>query len=572
MSNKVTSVPLRQRIRSSIGAVVRRRMRKRRDQFLERAQKHCKETQQATLRRLLHLNAGSDFSRTHGLHADLSPASFPAQFPITDYETYRDSIQKVAAGNHKALLGTANKLQMFALTSGTTASIKHIPLTKQFVKDYRRGWSHWGITVHDHYPKLKLLKMVQLISSHQIDHAPDGTPCGNISGLVASMQNPLVQKLYSVPREVAGICDAAVRRKIAARFAVQDRWAGLFVTANPSSLISLLNCANDHAQEIIRDIHDGTVSGSPIPDKIRTHLLNRITAAPGRAKQLEAIVESTGELSPAEVWPDKSVLGVWTGGSVGAYLPELQRRFGQLPVRDHGLHASEGRMTIPIDDNRSSGILDIDSHYFEFIPESELESAKPPTLQAHQLQEGHRYGILMTTSSGFYRYNIFDVVQCTGFYGSTPLLKFLHKGARISSITGEKITESQVVKAIQEANQEFHSHFPQTKIGSNFTLTPHWGNPPGYELFVDAELTNEQSQRFEELADQCLKQSNCEYDEKRSSGRLMPIVCHTLTPEQWSTFQNRRLNRTGGSAEQFKHPFLLPDPKFEQLFRRDLNS
>ncbi|HYW80779.1 MAG TPA: hypothetical protein VE890_14455 [Thermoguttaceae bacterium] len=37
--------------------------------------------------------------------------------------------------------------------------------------------------------------------------------------------------------------------------------------------------------------------------------------------------------------------------------------------RSHGLSASEGRMTTPLEDGTSAGLLDFLAHYFEFIPE-----------------------------------------------------------------------------------------------------------------------------------------------------------------------------------------------------------
>ena len=175
------------------------------------------------------------------------------------------------------------------------------------------------------------------------------------------------------------------------------------------------------------------------------------------------------------------VLGVWCGGSASAYVPRLRELFDDLPVRDHGLHASEGRMTLPLEDNSSAGVLEIQTHFFEFIPLRESESSNPIVLEAHELAVGEEYLILLTTSSGLYRYNIRDVVRCVGFYGASPMLEFRHKGAHISSITGEKIAESQVVESVASASLRTGFH-PRI-----FSLTPCWGDPPGYTLFVDSQ-------------------------------------------------------------------------------------
>src|SRR5260370_38173999 len=91
------------------------------------------------------------------------------------------------------------------------------------------------------------------------------------------------------------------------------------------------------------------------------------------------------------------------GGSVGAYLRHFPRYYGDTPVRDIGLIASEGRMTIPMRDGTPSGVLDVTSHYFEFIPEEEAGSPQPPVLAAHELQEARTHFILLPPAYGLSR-------------------------------------------------------------------------------------------------------------------------------------------------------------------------
>ena len=105
---------------------------------------------------------------------------------------------------------------------------------------------------------------------------------------------------------------------------------------------------------------------------------------------------------------------------MGAYLRGYPEFFGDCPVRDVGLIASEGRMTIPIDDGTPAGILDIRHHYFEFIPEDQADRDEPETVEAADLIEGQRYFILPTTAGGLYRYQIHDLVRCVGFHGKAP--------------------------------------------------------------------------------------------------------------------------------------------------------
>jgi len=562
----MASIPLRNRIRSLVGSIFRRPLIKAKDRFLQTARTSCAETQQATLQRLLRLNDGSQFARDHGLRSNLSSAELRDRIPVTDYETFRPYIDKMQTGDHAALLGEQNQLLMYAITSGTTQEAKLIPITRQFVTDNRRGWQHWGNAAQQHPGTLRQLRMVQVISNHNRWRTPDGTPCGNISGLVTTMQKAIVRKLYTIPAAVAAIDDPDAKRYAVARFGYADPWVGMLVTANPSTLLSLTQFASENAEALIRDLRDGTITADAIPDTVRVQLQRLLKPNPSRAAQLERVVHECGNLSAQQCWPHLAVLGVWTGGSAGAYLPELYRTFGKVPVRDHGLHASEGRMTIPFEDDSPVGLLDIDSHYFEFVPVDEADSERPVVLEAHELEVDTDYLILLTTSSGFYRYNIQDVVRCRGFHGSTPLLEFLHKGAHISSITGEKITESQVLEAVKHASASLGVVLQQ------FTLTPTWAEPPRYRLYMKCEystLSTSDLQRFSAVADAELRTRNCEYDEKRGTNRLAELQCEVLPAEVWATFANARLTSSGGSIEQYKHPCLLPDAKFEELFLRD---
>ena len=405
------------RLRYWGGALIRDRVRRQANIFLD-SLTDCRAAQRATLSRILNLNAESFYSRRRGLTGSMPINQFRRRLPISDFETVRAEIELLKLGNFQSLLGPKNRLLMFALSSGTTSQAKFIPITTQFLSDYRRGWQTWGIHAMDDHPALHLSDIVHLSSNHDQFRTPCGIPCGNISGLVGTMQSRVVQTMYAVPNAVGRISDAAAKGYTALRCSFANAHVGLVMTANPSTLIQLAKVAHRAQNELIRDIADGTLSTRfEVDAKIRHELRGRISRPDrARARELELIVVRTGTLSPRDVWPKLGLVAVWTGGSVGAYLEPMRRYFGDVPIRDHGLSASEGRMTIPLADGTASGSLDIGSHYFEFIPEREHESTDPTILEAHELEEGENYFILLTTPSGLYRYDIHDVVRCTGFH------------------------------------------------------------------------------------------------------------------------------------------------------------
>ena len=557
------------RVRELVGRALTGHYHRKVRRFLD-ATERCRDVQHDVLRGLLNLNADSRFSRQRGLDGSLSVAEFRRRMPVSDYELVREHVEQVRQGDFSALLGSANRLLMFSLTSGTTSESKFIPITQRFLDDYRRGWQMWGIRSFQDHPKLHRRNLLQMSSDYEQFHTPAGTPCGNISGLVSAMQSPIVRTLYCLPNAVARIRDSDAKRYVALRLSVCDEAIGLVMTANPGTLIQFARFGNDHRQQLIRDIHNGTLSTDfNVPNDIRSRLHHRVRRRNAtRARQLDRIVESTGRLYPAEYWPGLELLGVWTGGSARAYVPLLEEYYGRISVRDHGLHASEGRMTVPLADATASGVLELQSHFFEFIPEDDADSEVPDVLEAHELQEGRTYFILLTTASGLYRYNIRDVVRCTGFQGTTPLLEFLHKGAHISSVTGEKLSESQVVSAVTNAAHEMNLRFEY------FTITPVWDRPPHYRLFVnaDCELNEGSTLSLASLVDRHLRKANCEYEEKRETQRLQPVDVQTVPLAHWERFVESRTSRRGGSVEQYKHPCLIPDPQFEGRFLNALGG
>ena len=70
-------------------------------------------------------------------------------------------------------------------------------------------------------------------------------------------------------------------------------------------------------------------------------------------------------------------------------------------------------MTIPLSDATSSGVLDVTSHYFEFIPEAEGDNPNPTVLAAHELKDlksppGNRLHALKNDRVGQYAIRIND--------------------------------------------------------------------------------------------------------------------------------------------------------------------
>ncbi len=506
------------------------------------AHKRTAEVQESLLRRIIEAASDSRFGREHNFESIRSYEDFKSAVPISDYEHHRQYIDDVLSGRVEALFAPGTKIRMFAVTSGTTGSPKHIPVTNRFLHNYRRGWNIFGIRMLKDHPDGWLRKIITIGSPSCENISPTGLPCGAISGLLAEHQQWVVRKMYPVPPQVNAISDPAEKYYAIMRSSIAHD-IGIIITPNPSTLVKLARIARDNAERIIRDVHDGSIS---LSDRLSIEAMRGVSFRPNRpaAKRLEEIITLHGQLLPKHFWNLSFMLG-WTGGTVGLYLPSVRRFYGSVPIRDMGLLASEGRLSVPLVDDTSAGVAEITSNFFEFIPADQIESTSPDVFGAHELEQGQEYFVVFSNWAGLWRYNIDDRVRVTGRLNHSPIFEFLSKGLHTSSITGEKITEHQVVRAMESASDQAGASVHE------FTLQGRFDETPYYELRLES-ADGMNTKALVDAMDRALCGLNVEYDSKRTSGRLGPIRLSTA-PTDTSAHQHN------GQSEQYKHKYLITD-------------
>jgi hypothetical protein len=551
---------IRRFVRYCLGKIVARPLHRKFAAF-EAACQDPERTQRDLLRRILAYQADTAFGKDHGFAQVRTVADYRRQVPVAPYERAEPYIRRVMNGETRALLADPQVL-MFALTSGTTAARKHIPITHQYLDDYRRGWNLWGLKAIRAHRPVFLRSILQLAGDADEYRTETGIPCGNLTGFTAQVQKRLVRWFYCVPPATGKVKDAHARTYLAARFALPKR-VGMLVSANPSTLVNLARFMDREKESLIRDVADGTLNPKlDLPAEIREALAKKLKPNKERAAELEGFVRQEGSLLPKDVWPtDKLLIGCWTGGSVGPYLRQLKTYYGETPVRDLGLLASEGRMSIPLEDATPAGVLDVMAHYYEFIPEGEIDSPQPTVLGAHEVREGKHYYIVPTTKAGLYRYHISDLVRVTGYFHQTPLIEFLGKGHRFANLTGEKLSEHHVTRAVDRVVQTV----PQPL--SAYALAPCWDDAqPYYGLFLEEQDAGDPMllRKFLLALDLALGENNIEYESKRTSGRLGPVRAQLVPTGYWAQWDRDRLRTTGGAPEQYKHPCLIGDVNFRQ--------
>ncbi len=534
-----------------LAVVARAHARRVLNRFLGDA-RNARAVQDRVLMTHVRANADSAYGKKHGFRAIRNYVDFVRQVPVSTYAELSPWIERVKAGDVGAMFGGRQRVRMFAMTSGTVDRPKYVPVTDRFLADLRAGWNAFGVKALMDHPECFVRSIVQVTSSMDEERTSGDYPCGAITGLMAATQKRLVRKYYVSPLCVASISDTVARRYTIMRLAIPADVAWV-VTASPATTLQLAKTGEAFAQTIIRDVFDGTLSEDfQIPGWVRQALKPRLRPDRTAGRRLSRILETSGSLRPKDYW-NLGFLANWTGGTMGLYLREFPAYFGELPVRDIGLLATEGRMSIPIEDGTPAGIAAVSSAFFEFIPAEERESPNPTLLRTHEVEPGREYFILLTTSAGFYRYDISDCVRVTGFEGEAPIIEFLHKGDHVSSITGEKLTERQVVLAFERASRSVGVETP------DFVLAPQWADPPFYRLYLERPASHDtrDCSTLAHAFDAELKSINMEYASKRSSGRMGEVSSAVLRSGVLARLDHSRAARHRRGNEQFKHQYLL---------------
>ena len=479
--------------------------------------------------------------------------------PLNDYERVRPYITRMTKGETNVL--TIDKPILFGLTSGTTGKPKFIPVTKYSRSKKADVMDLWLYYISKDHPEIFDGKILAIVSPEVEGYTECGIPYGAESGHAYKNLPDVVKGLYVLPYHVFEITDYDARYYTILRIGMENNVTTI-ATMNPSTMLLLCQKIGKMYERIILDINDGTLNKDlNIPDNIRKAIEKTLKPNPKRANELRLIAKERKDLLPKYFWPNIELIECWKAGTVGMYLKEFPKYFGNVPIRDFGYLSSEARSSIPISDEGAGGVLGINSNFYEFIPKSDIGKKEKRTLLCDQLEKGEEYLIVVTTPGGLYRYNIDDVVRVDGFFNKTPIIEFVQKGLNVTSVTGEKLYESQIVEAVNRATSQ-HKLFVEF-----FTAAIQWGDIPRYAFLVEFKEnpTTDKKKGLLKSIEEELCQINIEYQTKRKSQRLDRPVLKVVSRGDFEKFRAKRI-KEGSHDGQFKISQLTPDLNFHKNF------
>ena len=530
---------------------------------LARASRNPEKASARTLRKILNLAKNTAYGKEHHFGA-IVKARKPEQLfrlyeksvKASEYESFRPYVERHKHGEANVLI--PGKPLMYATTSGTTSKPKWIPISQKYMKDVYDVMSHiWLDNFARVRPKFLSGGLVVSVAKVVEGYAEDGTIFGSVSGVTAKKSPAIIRKRFVTPPEVYDISDYTARYYVMMRLAIAHS-VSYIVAPNPSTLLELIHNAEEYFDDYIEDIEKGSISEKfDVSPEIRSVLAGFTVPDPERADFLRRVKEKCGgKPQLKDWWPDMQLLSSWKCGNTAIAAEKVQQ---QLPAgccyQELGYFASECRFGLVLDEGIDSTLFP-NYHYYEFIEESDLENPEPRFLRLHELEQGKRYCIYVTTFSGLYRYNMNDLVEVGGWNGKTPKIHMVQKVNGIVSITGEKLYEKQFIEAVHEAER-------QSGLKANFFIgfaDPEEACYDFYYEFEKRKVRRSKAEDFTKIVDSQLMEMNIEYQSKRASHRLKEPKTFVLKRNSYDHFKRRSLLE-GARDGQFKLVMLLQDKR-----------
>lgn len=535
---------------------------------LKKASKNCKSTEVATLRDILEYAKDSEWGKAHNFSEILAAetdedlfARWQKNVKPQTYEDLRPFVERHKNGEENILF--PGKPMMYATTSGTTSAPKWIPISPKYYEKFSAISRLWLYSLIMQKPKVFWGICVSIVGKDVESHAPDGTPCGSISGVTQRDCPDIIKTIYSAPSAVFYINDYKARNYALMRTGIEQN-VTCFITANPSTVLELQRTVDENFDEMVKDIENGTLSSKfEIGEEQRAALCAKYKPNPKRAEELRALKAKYGQVLPKHYWPDFQLLTTWKCGNTHVYSEKFKTWFPEgISHPEFGYFSSECRFGLVMDGG-SDTVLFPHMHYFEFVDFDDMDNPNPKFLQAHELQKGKKYLVYITTYSGIYRYNMNDVIEVTGFYGTIPTIQFIQKINGIVSMTGEKLSESQFIEAVKKAESE-------TGIKSRFYVGFAVLEESRYHFYIDfadGNITQEQADSFGKAIDAALKKENVEYEAKRDSFRVKDQVVHILKENAFEDFKSQSIAKGFARDGQFKMNLLMQDEKRHAIIK-----
>lgn len=421
--------------------------------------------QNQVLKKLIYNAQDTEWGKTHGFHDVKSYDQFAKTSPVNTYEELKGYIDRMRHGEKNILW--PGQVRWYAKSSGTTNDkSKFIPVSKHGLQDthYAGGTDAVALYLKNN-PNSRIFdgKALILGGSHAPNYNLPHSLVGDLSAILIENINPLVNLMRVPQKATALLSDFEIKRDRIAR----------------------------------ESIHKNVTNISGVP----SWMLSVLTR----------VMEITGKKHLEEVWPN---IEVFFHGGV-AFTP-YREQYKQL-ITSPKMHymetynASEGFFGLQNDPSDPAMLLMIDyGVFYEFIAMDDIENPNPSVIPLWDVETGKNYAMLISTSSGLWRYMIGDTVKFT----QKDPYKFIITGRTKFFINafGEELIVDNAEKGLAKACAATGAQI------SDYTAAPIFMNAQGkcsHQWVIEFVKSPDSLEKFRDVLDLSLQEINSDYEAKR---------------------------------------------------------
>jgi hypothetical protein len=473
----------------------------------------CKDprpAQEAALRRLLARAANTAFGRHYRFHRIDGPAAFRDALPLHRYEDLAPWFERARQGESDVVW--PGRTEYFAMSSGTTAGNKYLPISHDSIRQQKRGgfdpvasYLRW---TSDH--GLLEKKAILLGSTSTLERNGAGIWTGDNTGIMAHFIPRAVLRNYLPSPAVRAIRDWDVRIDALVRESIDEDVR--LLAGTPSWFAGLFD-----------------------------RLLEEARRRGRRARHVH------------DVWPN---LRLMTGGGVAfePYRALLRSRLGtHVPYVDVYNATEGGIMGVQDRPEQAELLLLPDTGvYYEFVPLDELSGPKPRRLSLWEVETDVVYALVLSTMSGIFSYLLGDCLRFTELFPH----RFVFEGrtAAFLNVCGEHVSQGELERAVRNACEELKVSPREFCVSADVGVD---GSAAVRHIFmIEFDGAVPDLQRCAQLIDGALSAHNDDYLVHRSSasGLLAPEVSALEFGafEQW-------MRQRGALGGQHKVPRVVLD-------------
>ena len=499
---------------------------------------------------------------------------FQQRVPLMDYDAYGEYIDRMLKGEKNVL--TSTPIVHFNETSGTLGAPKAIPVTEDHISVFAKINSKYvNYLAKKAFGTDWMYGKGLSLSEGTYKTLPTGVTYGCASSLhTARMQKAMpfmkmdsMDLMYTSPKEARQPSPGTQTRYLHARFALMERDIRYGNATFSSYLLELFRYIEKNHELLCNDIENGTISTDSVPKDVRIEIEKRLKPDPKRAAELRAIFKDGFDAPIArKLWPKLKYFICVGGAGFAPYTDQLRKRYlgNDVHFLFLGLSASEAMISVPISVDNPDSVFLPDATFFEFIPVINGESDISQGIRLlGELETGKQYEVVISNVSGLLRYRIKDVIEVTGFYNKTPLMRFVKRSGAAISMYGEKTTEEALREtafgACREQNLELY----------DYCVCPYGHSAPGKYIFL-YELNGDYKNKLniEQLRDtteKLLEEANPVYRAVVEDGRCGELEVRILQEETFLLYRDLMIAK-GKSAAQLKPVHVTNTPFQEKFF------